>query len=251
MHDSVWVMLNDTEKAVLRATEPEALDGLDEDELSELHDRVRRARNKYTRLYRRRAAEQVDSDAARGRAHAAHARTLVKAEAFEERLDVVSQHLAKAARASARELKAEERWKKDKAAGEKDVLAKIAAMKGSDRTMARRIHAIVTESAPDLSPRTWYGMPAYAKDGKVVCFFQDAAKFNEGIGPQGGRLGMVQSIVQGDEGEGSGPVGKLDVLHIGVRHHFVRKQGGKLLEIVGAHAAAPSSEVESVVEVAP
>lgn len=106
MHDSVWAMLNDTEKAVLRATEPEALDGLDEDELSELHDRVRRARNKYTRLYRRRAAEQVDSDATRGRAHAAHARTLVKAEAFEERLAVVSQHLAKAARASARELKA-------------------------------------------------------------------------------------------------------------------------------------------------
>jgi len=106
MHDSVWAMLNDTEKAVLRATEPEALDGLDEDELSELHDRVRRARNKYTRLYRRRAAEQVDRDATRGRAHAAHERTLVKAEAFEERLAVVSQHLARAAKASAKELKA-------------------------------------------------------------------------------------------------------------------------------------------------
>jgi uncharacterized protein YdhG (YjbR/CyaY superfamily) len=77
-----------------------------------------------------------------------------------------------------KELKAEERWKKDKAAGEKDVLAKIAEMKGSDRAMAKRIHAIVKESAPHLSPRTWYGMPAYAnKDGKVVCFFQDAAKF--------------------------------------------------------------------------
>jgi uncharacterized protein YdhG (YjbR/CyaY superfamily) len=64
-----------------------------------------------------------------------------------------------------------------KADGESDVLAKIAEMKGSDRAMAKRIHAIVKASAPDLSPRTWYGMPAYAKDGKVVCFFQSAAKF--------------------------------------------------------------------------
>jgi uncharacterized protein YdhG (YjbR/CyaY superfamily) len=62
--------------------------------------------------------------------------------------------------------------------GEKEVLAKIAEMSGSDRAMAKRIHAIVTASAPDLTPRTWYGMPAYAnKDGKVVCFFQDAQKF--------------------------------------------------------------------------
>jgi len=61
--------------------------------------------------------------------------------------------------------------------GERDVLEKIAEMKGSDRAMAKRLHAIVKASAPDLSPRTWYGMPAYAKDGKVVCFFQSAAKF--------------------------------------------------------------------------
>jgi uncharacterized protein YdhG (YjbR/CyaY superfamily) len=62
--------------------------------------------------------------------------------------------------------------------GEKEVLAKIAEMSGSDRAMAQRIHAIVTDTAPDLTPRTWYGMPAYAnKDGKVVCFFQDAEKF--------------------------------------------------------------------------
>jgi uncharacterized protein YdhG (YjbR/CyaY superfamily) len=62
--------------------------------------------------------------------------------------------------------------------GEKEVLAKIAEMSGSDRAMAQRIHAIVTDTAPDLTPRTWYGMPAYAnKDGKVVCFFQDARKF--------------------------------------------------------------------------
>ena len=62
--------------------------------------------------------------------------------------------------------------------GEKEVLAKIAEMSGSDRAMAKRIHEIVKASAPDLVPRTWYGMPAYAnKDGKVVCFFQDAQKF--------------------------------------------------------------------------
>ena len=82
-----------------------------------------------------------------------------------------------AMRERARELKAEARAEKDRAAGEKDVLAKIAAMKGSDRTMAKRIHEIVTETAPDLMPRTWYGMPAYTKDGKVVCFFKDAGKF--------------------------------------------------------------------------
>jgi uncharacterized protein YdhG (YjbR/CyaY superfamily) len=77
----------------------------------------------------------------------------------------------------ARELKAEARGKKAKAEGEADVLAKIAEMKGSDRAMAKRLHAIVKASAPDLSPRTWYGMPAYTKDGKVVCFFQSAQKF--------------------------------------------------------------------------
>jgi len=61
--------------------------------------------------------------------------------------------------------------------GERDVLAKIAEMPDPDRAMAERIHAIVKASAPDLSPRTWYGMPAYARDGKVVCFFQSAEKF--------------------------------------------------------------------------
>jgi uncharacterized protein YdhG (YjbR/CyaY superfamily) len=77
----------------------------------------------------------------------------------------------------AQELKAEARRGKDKAAGESDVLAKIAEMPGPDRAMAKRLHAIVKASAPDLSPKTWYGMPAYARDGKVVCFFQSAAKF--------------------------------------------------------------------------
>ncbi len=64
-----------------------------------------------------------------------------------------------------------------KADGESDVLAKIAEMQEPDRAMAERLHAIVKASAPDLSPRTWYGMPAYAKDGSVVCFFQSAQKF--------------------------------------------------------------------------
>jgi uncharacterized protein YdhG (YjbR/CyaY superfamily) len=78
----------------------------------------------------------------------------------------------------ARELKAEARAKKDKAEGESAVLAKIAEMQGPDRAMAERLHAIIKASAPTLSPKTWYGMPAYAKDGKVVCFFQSAQKFN-------------------------------------------------------------------------
>src|SRR5256885_131813 len=64
-----------------------------------------------------------------------------------------------------------------KADGESDVLAKIAEMSEPDRAMAERLHAIIKASAPALSPRTWYGMPAYAKDGKVVCFFQSAEKF--------------------------------------------------------------------------
>jgi uncharacterized protein YdhG (YjbR/CyaY superfamily) len=78
----------------------------------------------------------------------------------------------------AKELKAEARGGAGKADGERDVLAKIAAMKGTDRAMAQRLHELVKASAPGLSPRTWYGMPAYAKDGKVVCFFQSAEKFN-------------------------------------------------------------------------
>jgi uncharacterized protein YdhG (YjbR/CyaY superfamily) len=78
----------------------------------------------------------------------------------------------------ARELKAEARANKDRAAGERDVLAKIAEMPEPDRAMAERLHAIITASAPALWPKTWYGMPAYAKDGKVVCFFQSAQKFN-------------------------------------------------------------------------
>ena len=79
----------------------------------------------------------------------------------------------------AKEQRAEERANKNRAAGESAVLAKIAEMAEPDRAMAKRLHEIVKASAPALSPKTWYGMPAYADDdGKVVCFFQGAGKFN-------------------------------------------------------------------------
>jgi uncharacterized protein YdhG (YjbR/CyaY superfamily) len=77
----------------------------------------------------------------------------------------------------AKELKAEARAKKNKAEGESELLAKIAEMPEPERAMAKRLHEIIKASAPDLLPKTWYGMPAYAKDGKVVCFFQSAQKF--------------------------------------------------------------------------
>lgn len=77
----------------------------------------------------------------------------------------------------AKELKAEASGKRDRATGESDLLAKIAEMKEPDRAMAKRLHEIITASVPALSPTTWYGMPAYARDGKVVCFFQSAQKF--------------------------------------------------------------------------
>jgi uncharacterized protein YdhG (YjbR/CyaY superfamily) len=83
-----------------------------------------------------------------------------------------------AMRERAQELKAAaRRGRAGKADGESDVLAKIVEMPEADRAMAERLHAIVKASAPALSPRTWYGMPAYAQDGKVVCFFQSAQKF--------------------------------------------------------------------------
>jgi uncharacterized protein YdhG (YjbR/CyaY superfamily) len=79
----------------------------------------------------------------------------------------------------ARELKRESRGgrRADQADGESEVLAKIAEMPEPDRAMAKRLHAIIKAGAPVLSPKTWYGMPAYARDGKVVCFFQSAQKF--------------------------------------------------------------------------
>jgi uncharacterized protein YdhG (YjbR/CyaY superfamily) len=78
----------------------------------------------------------------------------------------------------AKELKAEARANKNRAEGESDVLAKIAELSEPERAMARRLHEIITATAPVLAPRLWYGMPAYTKDGKIVCFFQSAQKFN-------------------------------------------------------------------------
>jgi uncharacterized protein YdhG (YjbR/CyaY superfamily) len=83
-----------------------------------------------------------------------------------------------AMKARAQELKAEERASKNRAEGERAVLAAIDGMSEPDRTMARRLHAIVEAAAPALWPKTWYGMPAYARDGKVVCFFKAAEKFD-------------------------------------------------------------------------
>jgi uncharacterized protein YdhG (YjbR/CyaY superfamily) len=77
----------------------------------------------------------------------------------------------------AKELKAEARVNKSRAEGESAALAAIAEMPEPDRALATRVHAIITSSAPSLWPKTWYGMPAYAKDGKIVCFFQSADKF--------------------------------------------------------------------------
>jgi uncharacterized protein YdhG (YjbR/CyaY superfamily) len=88
-----------------------------------------------------------------------------------------AQTFTKEERAAMRERAKEQKAAASKEEAEKDVLAKIAEMPKADRAIAERLHAIVKDTAPDLAPRTWYGMPAYAKDGKVLCFFQSAAKF--------------------------------------------------------------------------
>jgi uncharacterized protein YdhG (YjbR/CyaY superfamily) len=82
-----------------------------------------------------------------------------------------------AMRERAKEAKLEERMNKNRAEGEKAIREKIDEMSEPDRSMAERLHAVVTANAPDLMPRTWYGMPAYARDGKVVCYFTPAEKF--------------------------------------------------------------------------
>jgi uncharacterized protein YdhG (YjbR/CyaY superfamily) len=96
-----------------------------------------------------------------------------------KRTDGFSDEERAAMKERAQELRAEARMNKDRAAGESAVLAKIAEMPEPDRSIATRLHAIIKACAPSLSPKTWYGMPAYARDGKVVCFFTAASKFNE------------------------------------------------------------------------
>jgi uncharacterized protein YdhG (YjbR/CyaY superfamily) len=105
-------------------------------------------------------------------------RSAKRATASNERSDGFSAEERAAMKARAQELKAEARASKNRAEGERAVLAAIGEMQEPDRAMAERLHAIVRDSAPDLWPKTWYGMPAYARDGKVVCFFQSAEKFN-------------------------------------------------------------------------
>lgn len=107
MDAQLRAMLNESEQDLLRATEPRRLKRLDEDELAALHDRIRRARNKYSKLYRRRASDQVTADRSRKRAHAAHATAARKAEGFEDALARVSQQLARVAAAAAEDLKNE------------------------------------------------------------------------------------------------------------------------------------------------
>jgi uncharacterized protein YdhG (YjbR/CyaY superfamily) len=96
----------------------------------------------------------------------------------------------------AKEMKAEERANKNREEGESDVLAKIAEMPESDSAMAKRLHEIIKANAPVLSPKTWYGMPAYTKDGKVVCFFQSAQKFNTRYATLG--FGETANLDEGD-----------------------------------------------------
>ncbi len=99
--------------------------------------------------------------------------------AVDETFDGFTDEERAAMKERAQELKAAARRgpRADKADGESEVLAKIAEMAGPDRAMGERLHAVITAGAPALSPRLWYGMPAYARDGRVVCFFQDAQKF--------------------------------------------------------------------------
>jgi len=105
-------------------------------------------------------------------------RTSAKSTASKSKGGVFSAEERAAMKSRAAELKAEERANKNRAAGEKECLAAIAAMRPSDKAIATRIHAIVQENAPDLWAKTWYGFPAYTKDGKVVVFYKSAEKFN-------------------------------------------------------------------------
>ena len=115
-------------------------------------------------------AERQHTKKAPQRSANGHGATTSKAFTAEER--AAMRERAKEQKASARRGS-----RVDKAAGESDVLAKIAELPAADRALAERVHAIVKASAPDLTPRTWYGMPAYAKDDKIVCHFQSAQKF--------------------------------------------------------------------------
>ena len=109
---------------------------------------------------------------------ATNARVSKQAASTNKGADGFSSEEKAAMKERAKEVKAEARAKKDEAAGNASVLEKIAEMAPADAVKAKRLHEIIRDAAPGLAPKTWYGMPAYAKDGKVVCFFQSAQKFN-------------------------------------------------------------------------
>jgi hypothetical protein len=149
MNKATWAMLNESEKALLRQAEASSLARLDEDELIDLHTRVRRARTKYVTLYRRRASAQVKADAGRAKAHAQHARTAAKAEAFEDALPRVSLALAKAARARVAALRAErlETAKRQQASARRQPSGKRRAKSPQVRRGAKQLRTPITERA--------------------------------------------------------------------------------------------------------
>ena len=116
--------------------------------------------------------------------------TRKKAKIFSEEEKAAMQELAQERKRASRRDPAKEREE-----GERDVLEKIAEMAPADRVLAKRIHAIVKANAPELLPRTWYGMPAYAKEGKVICFFKAASKYKERYATFG--FDMAAAVDQG------------------------------------------------------
>jgi hypothetical protein len=158
MNNATWAMLNESEKALLRQADGASLARLDEDDLIDLHTRVRRARTKYASLYRRRASAQVKQDAGRVKAHAQHARTAVKAEAFEDALARVSRALAKAARARAAALRAErlEAAKQQPAGPKRQPRKTTRAMRstGARKTPAQRRTPISKRASASARSRT-------------------------------------------------------------------------------------------------
>lgn len=149
MNRSLVAMLNDAELELVRSTEPDALAALDEDELLELHTRVRRARTKYTKLYRRRGAERVAADASRGRASATNAKTAAKVEIFEDILARVSRRLATVARQSAKDLRDE---RLEAARAVKDVRAMTTA--GRAPTRGKGAKSQTTRARGDAAKRS-------------------------------------------------------------------------------------------------
>jgi hypothetical protein len=164
MNKATWAMLNESEKALLRQAEGASLAALDEDELIELHTRVRRARTKYATLYRRRASSQVKKDAGRAKAHAQHARTAVKAEAFEDALARVSTALAKAARARAAALRAE----RLETARRQQAPVPRATRRSTSATASSRVRKAATQRRTPISKRASAAARARTRRAEVA-----------------------------------------------------------------------------------